>query len=89
MEGSSLKRRIDEGVELKTKPDEGDDRSRERRREPQPKSSSKKRSGRLSRESLARLRWSGERSTRRDSASVDANDVSLERAYVDDYMPEY
>ena len=78
VDGDSRKKKIEEGIEPRTSPDEGSDQSSEGQQKPQNKSNSKKRSGRLDHESLVRLCWNGECLTHRDSVSVDANNMNLE-----------
>ena len=75
VEGKEDKKVAEMGVEPE---DEGENQSRSGQQKPQPKPNSKKGHGRLDRETLAQLCWSGPYSAHRAPASVDASNNTLE-----------
>ena len=77
-EKEDMEKKIKDGVEPRTSPDEGIDQSSEGQQKPQSKPNSKMKTSRLTHEALASVCWSGEYSHHRKSVFVNASNVNLE-----------
>ena len=77
-EKEDMEKKIKDGVEPRTSPDEGIDQSSEGQQKPQSKPNSKMKTSRLTHEALASVCWTGEYSHHRKSVFVNASNVNLE-----------